>query len=500
MFKKQKRFLIFFCFFFIIALFCYFRLKPIYFQTVGYTYDQGRDFLKAAEIVLYKNPTFIGPTTGIMGIYHGAWWYYAIAIPFLLFGGLPISFYYFNFFVHLFSLIVFFLFAKKFFGTMPAIICSFIITLSSYFIFTSTFVGNNIFAIPSFMFFIITVFYLVEKKAGSKILLIMFLNGILLGMVTEFEFSFGLFLIPAYFLLITLFPSIRSSFLKIKNILLFCAGLGIAFLPRLLFELKNNFMQTKTLINFFIKPKLNNPKPFFDIIRDRFQLFIGYYKNVFPNDLMALLFAVIFLISIILIIKNKIKIYNKFLLFCITLLGILFLSSIFYKDNFWSNYYEGIQYIFVFCILIILSPLTKKHNFLFSHITKTLVIFLFLFSLFIVFQQIRKQPKFEGLAVQTKVVNYIHSQINKNKPYCVKIYTPPVIPYTYDYLFLYNRLSKKIPDPKKDWINNTCWFIIENDSYQFRINNWKEENIPKNALLKHNQKIQDVLIQLWKKS
>src|SRR3990167_10170849 len=88
-------------FLFVIILFSYFRLKPIYFQTVGYTYDQGRDFLKAAEIVLYKNPTFIGPTTGIQGLFHGAWYYYILVIPFILFGGAPIGFYHFNFFLHL---------------------------------------------------------------------------------------------------------------------------------------------------------------------------------------------------------------------------------------------------------------------------------------------------------------------------------------------------------------------------------------------------------------
>jgi hypothetical protein len=70
-------------FFTVLVLSLYFRLKPIYLQNIPYTYDQGRDFLKAQEIVLYKNPTFIGPTTGIMGIYHGAWWYYLLSFAFL---------------------------------------------------------------------------------------------------------------------------------------------------------------------------------------------------------------------------------------------------------------------------------------------------------------------------------------------------------------------------------------------------------------------------------
>lgn len=48
---------------FFIFIFIYFRLIPIINQTVPYTYDQGRDFLKAEQIIRGKNLTFIGPTT-----------------------------------------------------------------------------------------------------------------------------------------------------------------------------------------------------------------------------------------------------------------------------------------------------------------------------------------------------------------------------------------------------------------------------------------------------
>jgi hypothetical protein len=57
----------------IISIYLILRIKPLLAHSVAYTYDQGRDMMKAAEIVLYKNPTFIGPTTGIEGLFHGAW-------------------------------------------------------------------------------------------------------------------------------------------------------------------------------------------------------------------------------------------------------------------------------------------------------------------------------------------------------------------------------------------------------------------------------------------
>src|SRR3989338_10974880 len=129
---------------FVFILFVYFRVKPIYFQTVPYTYDQGRDFLKAEEIVRYVNPTFIGPTTGIQGLHHGAWWYYFLSIIFFVFNGWPQGFYYGIFFFTLLSTFLFFLFLKKNFHFLTALLFLLMVTVSPYFIRISFFPGNNI--------------------------------------------------------------------------------------------------------------------------------------------------------------------------------------------------------------------------------------------------------------------------------------------------------------------------------------------------------------------
>ena len=44
----------FFLFLFVFFVFIYLRLTPIVNKTVPYTYDQGRDFLKAEEIIQSK--------------------------------------------------------------------------------------------------------------------------------------------------------------------------------------------------------------------------------------------------------------------------------------------------------------------------------------------------------------------------------------------------------------------------------------------------------------
>src|SRR3989304_1888047 len=50
----------------------------------AFTYDQGRDLLKVAQIVFEHQPTLIGPTSGLQGIFYGPWWYYFLS-PILFF-------------------------------------------------------------------------------------------------------------------------------------------------------------------------------------------------------------------------------------------------------------------------------------------------------------------------------------------------------------------------------------------------------------------------------
>lgn len=461
------------CFLFLVT-----RLKPLAFQTVGYTYDQGRDFLKAAEMVLYHNPTFIGPTTGIMGLYHGAWWYYILAIPFLLFRGLPIGYYYFNLLIQFASFVLFFFFARKYFGWLLAFLFSGIVALSPYFVFTSVFVGNNIMVLPVLLCFLMVNFVLLEEKRQRRPLLLAISAGLLLGMIAEFELSFGIFLVPTYFLGVILFRQLRQFFFRLKNGFLFLVGLGIAFTPRLLFEVKHHFEQTRILLSFFTKPKLYNPKPYSDILSDRFSLFRSYYEGIFSHSFFTLLFLLLFITAIIFIMgKKKAELHKTALRFFLYLMGMLFFLSTLYKDNFWGNYYEGIQYLFIFILMTAFAVKIKAGG-IERYVKVGVLALLLLLGVWRVFGDFGKTPKKEGLAVQTEVINYIVKNEPDKRDFCVRIYTPPVIPYTYNYLFLYSKLQGIANTPQNEWTNKHCWFIVEKDSYQARQKTWTDANFP----------------------
>ncbi|HLL60595.1 MAG TPA: glycosyltransferase family 39 protein [Candidatus Nitrosocosmicus sp.] len=482
---------------FILTLFCYFRLKPIYNQTVPYTYDQGRDFAKAAEIILDKKPTFLGPTTGIQGLFHGSWWYYALTVPFILTQGNPIGFYYFIFFVQLVSFILLLYFLKRYFSLLTAFIIGALMATSPYFISTSFFAGNNIMVLPFLLIFLLLNFYLLEGKIKKKNHWMFFFAGISLGLVAEFEFAFGLLIIPAYFIL--LFAThLRKQFLRLKNAIFFLVGLLIPFIPRILFEVRHDFLQTRTMLNFLIKPKLHNPKSYMDIVQDRLNLFIGYWKSIFDNEYISLIIFLLFLMSMMFAFKHKDFIYKRFFYFLLTLLGLLFLFSTFYKDNFWANYYEGIHYIFIMLLAFTFTVVIKKYSTYMNIVKGLVLVSLLVLGIFNFYRGIDSKPKLEGLMMHKEIVSYIQNK-ERNNEYCIKVYTPPVIPHTYNYLFIANNYSQKIPKPKDEWQHNKCWFIIEDDQYSFRRNDWIRNNIPQEGKLVERKRFAYINVELWQK-
>lgn len=476
-------------------LFAVYRLPSLLAHYVAYTYDQGRDFIAAANIILLHKIPFIGPTTGVNGLFHGSWWYYLLSIPYIVFNGSPIGFYWFNFIVQFILLIVLMIFLKKEFGYLVAFLFGLLIVVAPYFNFMSLFVGNNSMVLPSLLLFLICNHYLFKLKSPS--LKLLFITGFSLTLVGEFELSFGIFLIPLYFLAIFLFSNLRKTILS-KRGLFFLMGIGVGFAPRILFELKNSFSQTKVLLSFLISPKLyNETAPYMSRFSERWILFKQYYFDLFSEQYVAYVFlaSIIFIafITIISIIKKRTRITPVFFFYTYLLAGLFFLATL-YKDFFWKNYYEGIQYIFLFIFISLIGQHINKSYL----IMKRAVLFSILFGfsiLSIVNMAISYSNKvpFDGLQVHEKIVGYMIENQNLKEEYCIRIYTPSVIPHTYNYLFLTKQMK-----PSSEWVNGRCWFIVEADSFKERRQAWLDTNEPKDKNTVQIKYIKDVEVRFYK--
>ncbi|MBI3366232.1 hypothetical protein HY041_01215, partial [Candidatus Roizmanbacteria bacterium] len=233
--------------------------------------------MKAAETIQTKHLTFIGPTTGIMGLFHGSWWYYFLIIPFFVFRGSPVGFYYAVLGMHFIALILFTVFIHKKIGFLPSILFLGIVSVSPYFTKISIFAGNNTLTPIVILFFLFALYQFFQTKKN----LYVFLTALSLGFVLETQLSFGILLIPSFLIIACIFSEIRSTMKHARSIIFFLCGLIIASIPRILFELKNHFLQTKTLIQFFHNPTSTNPQSLQGVIIDRFRFFQSYFLGIF---------------------------------------------------------------------------------------------------------------------------------------------------------------------------------------------------------------------------
>ncbi len=457
---------------FVLALFfyIYFRIVPIIHQIVPYTYDQGRDFLKVKEIVENKKLTFIGPTTGLEGIFHGVWIYYFLTIPYILFNGNPIGFYYFLFLVNLIFILWFFIFIKKKFNSNLALLFLLIVSSNKYFVTEAFSPSNDHLA----SLFILLFIYFSYQYFSKKRKIYLFLTALFAGFIFESEVAFGLFLIPATFITFLLIE--KKEFFK--KIHFFILGLMPASLPRILFEIKNNFLQTKNFIKYLITINQFSIN-WQQILSERFNLFFNYLNDIFNFQLISI---IIFLLIIFILIttNNFKKTKNNWLKFSLLALLIIFILTLIYKKTpFYPYYLNGIQYFYLSIILLILN---NKNN-LTKFIITILLVFFFIHNL-VNFKNslMNKKIPLLGLRADNQIINYFV----KNEPndyFCLRIYTPPVIPYTYQYLLSYYAKMEAIKYPKGEFYKNRCYFIIDKELYQFRVDKWRQENTPRNAKL-----------------
>jgi hypothetical protein len=447
--------------------------------------------------VVNRDITLIGPTTGAEGVFHGAWWYYFLALPFALTQGLPVAFYYF---ITLFALaqgVLLYVFIQRKTHPLLALLCFSILAISPYFIRTSIFAISSIMTLP----FVLLLLYSLYMFVQTEKLKYMGLLGLSVGMILEGEVAFGLFIIPAGILAVFLAREAKLFFDSWKKPVIAGVGFGLAVILRIIFELKNDFLQTKALILFKDTPGTHDVG-FKTAFFERIDLFKGYYSDIFVNafDGLGWILFGFALAGAYFGYQKFSSTQKRFFNLTTFLVGGLFFVSLFYNKNyFWTNYLEGIHYMFIILVMFGLHGLYMYRKEL---ALKVVVAYLTLFALTGVAQvyakaQFRQEPPNEGLRMHTMAINYIHNEVGGNN-FCLRIYTPPVMTYTYDYLLDYHARTKGMTYPRTVYQDDQCWYIIESDRYSERRADWLNENIPTGSKKLQEHRIsKDLVIQRW---
>lgn len=397
--------------------------------------DMGRDLLWAKDISFYFEPTLIGPAASIWGVYFGPFWFYFLSVPLKIFGGHPISVVYATQITIILSgVFAFILFEKvnksfAFFLTVIILFNSLLISLSTF-----AFHAN---LLPILTLFVIFFFYKAVTKNLLNFILVTFFVSLMFHADPAPAFVFTL-IIPILIFIFRLFK--KKNFLKV--ILLSFLTYVIPFLPQILFEFRNDFLQIRALSSYFLgkNPSLSGQLPLVERIGNRLDILINFVKDDFVGG--STLFAVV---VILLLIFGLIKVYKQLnfefsALFRINFYCILLFFLIFTIINveLKSWYLYGLAIPLSFLLAISLTKVNRKLKLIF------LIIFLILNINNIYNSEkiaaFQKDPSsYKNIE---KAINYIYNN-SDGKEFSVYIYSPPIYDHQYQYMFWWKGVAQK---------------------------------------------------------
>lgn len=429
----------------------------------AFTYDQGRDLLKVAQIIFDHHLTLIGATTGLQGVFYGPWWYYFLSPILFLSDGNPQGVANFFGFLSILTIVFLYILLKKITNSpLLAFSLAFVASTSGSWMFAPTIIWNT--SLTPIL--LIAFFYFIDKIINTRqsTSLYFFLLGAITFLIMDSELPFGLML--SLYLLIAVFL-FRKIFYK-KQLLLSILGLAIILLPRIVFDIRHNFLISRSIISYLIEPKIYGDQiPMVQRFWYRVDLYWGVFSQAFTenNKFVGLLFLIILGVITVFILKDR-KIRTKMrndillkfsLLLCI--FSLLFFTL--YKDVVWNYYLIGIPTLLIIIIAKIFSYAFKveKLKLGMSILIGLLVVLNFTKGLSSPFK-ITWQGDGATYRNQKMIMDYILGQ--KPHDYSYYAYTPAIFDYPFEYLFYWYAKKGLIEVPKER--QKTMFLIIRDAS------------------------------------
>lgn len=243
---NKKNQIIFVLLFFILVLGGFLRLYKIrdYMTFLG---DEGRDVLVVRHFITNFDVPFIGPTASVGGFFLGPIYYYFMTPALLLSRMDPVGP---SIMVALFgiaTILLIFLFGKELFTIRVGMVASLFYAISPLVIAQSRSSWNpNI--VP---FFSLLMMYALWKSVQTKKSLWFLVVGVCFGIGVQLHYLY--FFLSPVILTYLLFYYRSKKYLK--NYLLIGLGIVLPLLPFIGFEIKNNFPNLRSLLNFLTAGK-----------------------------------------------------------------------------------------------------------------------------------------------------------------------------------------------------------------------------------------------------
>lgn len=403
---------------------------------LNFHYDQGRDALVIWDLIHNGKLYLIGPTTGLAGVFRGPFYYYLIAPFYFLGQGNPIYPTIFLIFTSVLAIWLMYFLVLKFQDKPSALIAVILASFSYNIVWAARWLSNPTPMLLLSMVLILGMYLIVKgKQYGWYVVAVV--TGLSL-------FSFGssgeLFYIPAILIFLTLNwknrPSLKT--LLISGILFFAT-----FSPLLFFDIKHDGILRQGIAKNFAEDK-SFTFPSVTFIKERTNFYYDSFstKIFHSREKTEILLLITLFISFIFSISYLYK--NKFTQIILILIATPIIGLYFYQgnnNNFYEYYMTGYYMIYIFLTSLILGWLWKK-NYL-GKLFATLFILVFLRNNYypLSFKLSDKSDSSNSLGFinQLQAVNYVAKDASGDK-FNIDVYVPPVISYSYDYLFLWKNV------------------------------------------------------------
>jgi 4-amino-4-deoxy-L-arabinose transferase-like glycosyltransferase len=399
-------------------------------EILGFYYDQGRDAQVIWDLIHSHKFFLIGPTTGLAGVFRGPFYYYLIAPFYWLGKGNPVWPAVFLAALSVAALGLMYYLACKIGGKKTGIIALILGSFSFEIVYASRWLSN-----PTPMLFlsmvVLWMMFLIQDGKKWAWIVLSFVLGL---SFFHFGSSGELFYFPA----VAIFAVYFKKFPNLKTALISIGVFLLTFSPLFLFNLKHG-----NILGNNIAGLVGSGKSFgianLQFILDRLTVIgIDFSSLLFHSPFIkewvnTLAILIVFVLLLPKILKNdRLKVI-------LILLGTVTFGLLFFQGNDGNLY----QYYLTGYYLIFLILVAGFFNLIFevSILGKVLVIYLIVFFLMQNWTYVKPyitatdtKPDIIIFSNQEQAIDWVYKNAVP-RDFNVDVYVPPVIPYSYDYLF-----------------------------------------------------------------
>lgn len=346
-------------FLFVIALTLLLRVHIYLTGDFYFLSDQARDMLLVKDIVVDHNLTLIGGRTGLGGVFHGPLYLYFLTPFFFLSEGNPfLTLVPASLLISIATVAAAFIVVRKLFSILTAFIFSLLIAVNPVQLDASFFTSNAQF-MP--LVFVLYLYALLMYLRGKENYLV--LSALLIGIGIHFESAFAIVLIPLTILGIFIKGKIPKPKVIAGSILVF----ALAVSNFLLFELRNKFLMTNSILNLFKgqEEPIRGYEQFSDfnfLLLNRLSFLVDYLANSLPSYSIPLLSLIaIGAVGIIFYLRNRQSglNYKKELIFLVSIPFVVYGFYLLYPFPLWPHYIWSLIISAALLVAIALSELTN---------------------------------------------------------------------------------------------------------------------------------------------